>query len=214
VAELRIAARTDPRSRYNLGVALFNLKRFDEAIAQLKGMADEHPLLAEVPSARRIMGQAYALQHNWQKAINELTLSLSMAPQNTEARKMLVDVLNNQGLELANAGKFPQAVAVFRRAATTDPQRSDLRHNLAAALLDNHDPVAAEREARQAVALDSTDAGSYDLVGRALAVQGKVTDAVTQFEQALRLAPSDAQFTDDLNRVQRLASRNAGTLEP
>jgi tetratricopeptide (TPR) repeat protein len=208
VRELRIAARTDPRSRYNLGVTLFNMTQFDEAIVELKGMADEHPLLVEVPSARRIMGHAYALQHNWPKAINELTLSLSMTPRNAETRKLLVDVLNDQGLELAYADTFEQAVSVFRRAAALDPQRSDVRHNLAAALFDNHDPAAAEQEARQAVALDPTDAGSYDLLGRALAVQGKIADAVAQFEQALRLAPNDAQFTDDFNRVQRLTKQN------
>ncbi|HEV3215531.1 MAG TPA: tetratricopeptide repeat protein [Vicinamibacterales bacterium] len=214
VAELRIAARSDPRSRYNLGVTLFNMGRLDEAIVELKGMADEHPLMAEVPSARRIMAQAYALEHNWPKAINEATLSLSMAPRNAETLKLLADNLNNQGLELAGAGKFDQAVPLFRRAAAAEPQRSDLRHNLAAALFDNHDPAASEREARQAVALDSTDAGSYDLLGRALAVQGKIANAIAQFEQALRLAPNDPQFNDDLNRVQRLKSQSARTSEP
>jgi protein O-mannosyl-transferase len=208
VTELRIAARSDPQARYNLGVALFNLQRFDEAIVELKGMADENPLLGQVPSARRIMGHAYALQHNWPKAINELTLSLSMTPRDATVRKMLADVLNYQGLELADAGKFDQAASVFRRAVAADPQRVDVRHNLAAALFDNHVPAAAEQEARQAIALDSTDAGSYDLLGRALAVQGKITDAVTQFEQALRLAPNDAQFNDDLNRVRGLKNRN------
>jgi protein O-mannosyl-transferase len=199
--ELRIASRTDPRSRYNLGVALFNLKRYDEAIAELKGMAEEHPMLGEVPLARKIMGNAYAQQHNWTKAANELTLTLSMVPRDVAARKMLVDVLNNQGLELADAGLFAQAVAVFRHAATVDPERSDVRHNLAAALFDSHDPVEAEREARQAVALNPTDAGSYDLLGRALAVQGKMSEAIAQFEQAVRLAPNTAEFSDDLQRV-------------
>jgi tetratricopeptide (TPR) repeat protein len=214
VAELRIAARTDPRSRYNLGVTLFNMGRYDEAIVELKGMAEEHPMLAEVPSARRIMAHAYAVQHNWTKAINEATLSLSMVPRNAETRKLLADVLNNQGLEFVYAGKFEQAVPMFRRATAADPQRSDLRHNLGEALFDSHDPAASEQEARQAVALDSADAGSYDLLGRALAVQGKIAEAIGQFEQALRLAPNDAQFNDDLNRVQRLKTGNVPASEP
>ena len=46
-----------------------------EAIAELKGMAEQNPMLGEVPSARRIMGHAYAVQHDWTKAANELTLS-------------------------------------------------------------------------------------------------------------------------------------------
>ena len=207
IPELRLAARTDPRSRYNLGVAFFNLKRYDEAIAELKGMADENPMLGDVPSARRIMGHAYALQHNWTKAANELTLTLSMAPRDAEARTMLVDVLNNQGLEYVDAGKLDQAVAAFRRATGVDPQRTDVRHNLAAALFDRHDPAAAEQEARQAVALNPADAGSYDLLGRALAVQGKMTEAIAQLHEALRLAPNDEQFRDDLQRVLSAATK-------
>jgi Flp pilus assembly protein TadD len=201
IPELRLAARTDPRSRYNLGVALFNLKRFDEAIHELSGMADEHPMLAEVPSARQIIGHAFALQHNWPRAINQLTLSLSMIPGDRETRKLLVDVLNNQGLELVHAGNFDQAVPVFRRAATVDPQRVDARHNLAAALFDNREPEAAEQEARQAVVLNPGDANSYDLLGRALAVQGKMDDAVAQLQHALSLAPNDVEIRDDLQRV-------------
>jgi Flp pilus assembly protein TadD len=201
IPELRLAARTDPQSRYNLGVSLFNLKRFDEAIHELSGMADEHPMLGEVPAARRIIGHAFMIQHNWTQAINQLTLSLSMVPRDRETRTLLVDVLNNQGFGLVDAGKFDEAVRVFRRATTVDPQRFDARHNLAAALLDNHDRAAAEQEARQAVALNPGDAGSYDLLGRALAVQGRMDEALVQIQQALRLAPNDGQIQDDFRRV-------------
>ena len=214
IPELRLAVRTDPRSRYNLGVSLFNLKRFDEAIHELSGMADEHPMLGDVPAARRIIGHVFMIQHNWPKAINQLTLSLSMAPRDRETRTLLVDGLNNQGLELVDAGHFDQAVGVFRRATTVDPQRFDARHNLAAALFDNHDPAAAEREARQAVRLNPGDAGSYDLLGRALAVQGRMDEATAQLQQALRLAPNDGQIQDDFQRVVSAArSSKGGTRE-
>ena len=74
-------------------------------------------------------------------------------------------------------------------------------------MFDRHDPAAAEQEARQAVALNPADAGSYDLLGRALAVQGKMTEAIAQLHEALRLAPNDEQFRDDLQRVLSAATK-------
>lgn len=54
LGQLRVAARTDARSRYNLGVGLFNAKKFDEAIHELGILAAEYPMRSEIPSARRI----------------------------------------------------------------------------------------------------------------------------------------------------------------
>ena len=201
IAELREAVKSDPRAHYNLGVELFDTKRFDDAIHELQLFVDAEPLLENVPSARTIMGRAFAIEHKWPEAINQVTLTLSMTPRDQEARKLLVDALNNQGLTLADAGKFQEAVAVFRRAADLDAQDWSARHNLAAALLDQGDAAAAAAEARQAIALNPSNAGSYDLLGRALAIQGRLEEAIAQFEQSLRIDPNDAGTRDDLNRV-------------
>jgi tetratricopeptide (TPR) repeat protein len=203
IAELREAVKSDPRALYNLGVELFNEKKFDEAIHELQLFVDAEPLLENVPSARTIMGRAFAIAHKWPEAINQLTLVLSMTPRDQEARKLLVDVLNNQGLALADAGKFQEAGAMFRRAANLDAQDWSARHNLAAALLDQGDAAAAADEARQAIALNPSDAGSHDLLGRALAIQGKLDEAMAQFEQSLRIDPNDAGAREDLDRVIR-----------
>ena len=58
LSELRLAARTVPRSRYNLGVQLYNLKRMDEAASELETFAGENPMDELAPSARRILGDA------------------------------------------------------------------------------------------------------------------------------------------------------------
>jgi Flp pilus assembly protein TadD len=80
-----------------------------------------------------------------------------------------------------------------------------LRANLAIALMDAGDPVGAATEAQQAIALNTADARLYDLLGRALALQRKYDEAIVQFEEALRLSPSDATIRQDLERV--LAAR-------
>jgi tetratricopeptide (TPR) repeat protein len=207
VRELRLAARTDARSRYNLGVELYNMKRFDEAIRELEAFASENPMLDLVPSARRILGDAYTFQRRWVQASNEYRLALSMIPNDPDSRRKMVNAMNNQGLALADAGKFDEAVALFRRAVQWDPQNWSARHNLAAALLDLHDAAGAEIEARRTIETNPTDAGSYDLLGRALAIQGQFDEAIRMFKEALKISPGDEQIQEDLRRVL-VASKN------
>ncbi|MCM3881516.1 MAG: tetratricopeptide repeat protein [Vicinamibacterales bacterium] len=203
--ELRIGARTDPRTRYNLGITLFNLKQLDESIAALQVLVDEHPSREEIPWARRTIGYALSLQGRWPQAINELRVALSMAPNDSQAKTLLAAAYVNEGLALADAGRFTDAVQSFREALKIEPDSIRLRHNLAAALIDSGDLAGGLAEARQTVARDPADASSYDLIGRALAMQGNLDEAITQFEQAARLAPNDAAIQDDLQRA--LAAR-------
>ncbi|MSO57363.1 MAG: tetratricopeptide repeat protein [Acidobacteria bacterium] len=207
IPELQLGARTDPRARHNLGVALFNTKRFEEAVRELKILVSEYPMREEVPDARRIIGHASIELRKWSDAVGELRLALSMRPEDREARRLLVIALGSQGIEFAGTGNFQDAIAAFSRAVELDPNDAGARHNLATALLDGGDIPRALVEARQAVGLDPTDAGSYDLIGRALSLQGKFDEAIAQFDQALRLSPDDASIQDDRRRVLR-ASKN------
>jgi tetratricopeptide (TPR) repeat protein len=208
VTELQLAARTDPRSRYNLGVELYNMQRFDEAILELNTFAGENPMLDVVPSARRILGDAYTIQRKWLLASNQYRLALSMIPNDPATTQKMVTAMNNEGLALAEAGRFDEAVTIFRRAVQWDPQNWSARHNLAAALLDVRDAPGAEAEARLAIETNPASAGSHDLLGRALAIQGKFDEAIVQLREALRLSPGDNQTREDLDRVL-IASRTS-----
>jgi Flp pilus assembly protein TadD len=103
---------------------------------------------------------------------------------------------------MAGAGRFNEAASSFRKAVELEPGHGRARHNLAAALLDTNDPAGAEAEARKAIEINRMDPSSYDLLGRALALQGKVGEAVAQLEEAARLAPADPQVQDDLRKVR------------
>jgi tetratricopeptide (TPR) repeat protein len=199
--ELRLAARSDPRARYNLGAALFNAEQFDDAARELVAMADEYPTRDEAPLARRLAGRAYALQRNWPDAIAQLTLAISMVPGDATSRTWLSHALNGQGLALVKSGKFDEAAMYFRRAAAFDATRVDVRHNLVSALLDAGNAAAAEHEAREAIAAAPKDPESHDLLGRALALQDRIGEAVAQLRRARELAPNDARIRDDLERV-------------
>jgi len=200
--ELRLGARTVPRSRYNLGVELYNLKRFDLAISELQGFAGENPMDELAPSARRILGDAFVAERMWVEAVNEYRLALSMIPNDVRTKQKMLEAMTNQGLALASAGRFDEAVTIFRSVTGLDPADSRARRFLAAALLDRQDVVAAELEARKAIDSNPADAASHDLLGRSLALQGKHDEAIGEFREALTLAPDDTQTREDLRKVE------------
>ncbi len=206
ISHLRDGARTDPTARYNLGVALFNTRRFDEAIHELEILIARHPLREEIPWSRRLIGQAYAAQQKRPEAIAEFRAVLAMTPEDPRARSLLADALLDYGVELGTAGRHGEAIAAFRQGVALASDDVRLRANLVTALLESGDPVAAATEAQHAIALNNADAVSHDLLGRALALQGRYDDAIAEFNVALRISPMDATIRGDLERV--LAVRN------
>ena len=200
---LQIAARTDARSRYNLGVTLYNLGRFDEAIRELAELVRRHPMREEAPWSHRVMGQAHARQGNWPAAIANLKTTLAMTPHDVEARRLLIDSYGAYGTELAMQGRFEEAIAEFRRGLQLDENRATLRYNLAVALFDKRDVDGAMAEAQRALALDRANADTYNLVGRLLATQGNLKEALDNLEAAVKLRPDDPALREDLERVRQ-----------
>ena len=200
---LRVAARTEPRARYNLGITLFNLKRDDEAIRELDELVGKYPMREEVPWARRVMGHAYLRLSKWPDAITQLRMVLVMAPYDAEARRLLVDAYNSQGVDFAQAARFDEAIAEFRHALNVDDRNASARYNLATALFDKGQLAESFVEAQRALELSSTNADAYHLAGKLLALQGRMKEALEHLETAIKLRPDDPVFREDLGRVQR-----------
>jgi tetratricopeptide (TPR) repeat protein len=199
--ELRLGAPADPRARYHLVTTLFNRKEYEAAVRELETLAREHPLREEVPLARRVIGQIYAVQRRWPDAVAQFRLVLSMVPSDQTTKRLLIQALMDQGIALGRAGQPPEAIASLREAVELDPSNATARQNLATALLDSGDPAGAIDEARRAVATGGANAAAYDLIGRALALQGRYDEAVEHLQRALALSPGDADFQDDLRQV-------------
>lgn len=206
IALLTVAARSDPRARYNLGVALFNTGRYDDAIRHLTALAEEYPMREEAPWARRIAGHAYSLQERWTAAMAEFRMVLAMTPHDAEARRLYARALNAHGIERGTAGEHATAAEAFRASLAQDPGGRGVRHNLATALLDSGDVRAAASEARTALEQNPTDPSLYNLLGRALAMQGQVKEALINLEAAAKLRPDDAALAADVERVRRFVS--------
>jgi tetratricopeptide (TPR) repeat protein len=200
---LRSGARSDARAQYNLGVTLYNLKRYDESIQALEHLVAEHPLREEVPWARRVMAQAYARQLTWSEAVAQLRMTLEMTPDDAEARRLLIDAYISRGIELAEAQNFTDAISDFRSALGYDDRNANARYNLATALFDAGRLNEALVEAERALALNPASADAYHLKGKLLALQGRLDESIVNLEAALKLRPDDAVIREDLARVHR-----------
>lgn len=207
IPELRLATSADPLARYNLGITLLNLRDNAGAIRELEALVRDFPLREEIPLARRAIGTAYAQQQRWTDAITQYRLVLTMVPSDQKTQQLLIETLLRQGTALGSAGRPAEAIAAFQEARDRDPANAVARHNLAVALFDDGDLTSAVAEARLAIAADGSDAASYALMGRALAMQGKLDEAADALEAAARMSPGDREIQDDLQQVGAARAR-------
>jgi tetratricopeptide (TPR) repeat protein len=227
IAHLRQAAPGDSRARYDLGVELFNAGKLDDAIAELQAFVATsrlpsrpvphwlEPPPGELLTAHLVRGRALGQQLRWREATEEGQLALKIDASNAEARALLVAALTNLGVEAIAAGRIDDAVDAFGRAVETQPQNGDAQRNLANALIDRDsvrracpDGLAdAVSHARQAVSLAPNNSASYETLGRALGLQGRLDDARAQFERALQIDPANREAREDLLQIAGRPSR-------
>jgi tetratricopeptide (TPR) repeat protein len=229
VAQLRLALGGAPRAHYALGVELYNEGKLGEAVAELREFVRLQPLLLHVITAQVVMAKAHARQQQWPEAIEQARSALSKQPGNLDARAVLADALfsarsyadaigeyeqylrarpgdvkalDNLGIALIGTGNLEAAIAVFRRAVGVNSRDGDARRNLAMALLDHRDIAEAAVQAREAAALRPSDPVVYDLLGQALALAGRWTDARAEFDRALQLDPGYSDAREHLARIR------------
>ena len=229
IEQFRAGAAEYPLSRFALGQELFVDRKPDEAIVQLRQFVAEAPTLVEVPHAHELIGRALFQQGKLDDAEREFRALLQLTPGYAAAHERLGDTLNNQGRldeaaaeyalylravpndfdaltkmgsALSRSGRHDNATRALSSAVSLQPDNATAHANLANAFLNKQDFPAAEREARRAVALNPRDPVGYELVGLAVAAQGRVKEARDYFEAALKLDPNYASARDDLARLK------------
>lgn len=109
-------------AHYELGFALAQAGRLDEAIAQYRAALALQP---EYGAVYVYLGIALARRGDPEGAIQELREALRLQPENAMA-------YNNLGLVLSSQGKTDAAIECFAHAVRIDPGYEVARHNLAA----------------------------------------------------------------------------------
>jgi tetratricopeptide (TPR) repeat protein len=206
----------------NLGSKLFNLKRYQEAIAQ-----EEAAIILQPDSWDGHYNLAVALEQIGRipEAQQQYRKVLELNPENAATYRSLgailqrngdlaeAETLFRQGLKIApgdvtlcahlaeilsQTGRVPEEIDLYEQVAELNPDIAQLQYNLGVLLLQaGRVPEAAKRLAA-AVMLDPKIAPAHENLGVALARLGRLPDAMAEFQAVLELDPHATQARDNL----------------
>lgn len=179
---------------YNIGYALANEGRIDEAIANYRAAVDHLPVNA---AARANLGSLLSGRGDHEEALPQLQEAVRLAPELASARIGL-------GIELAARGQSQAATQNFRKALELEPQNARAHYNLGVALAAAGDTAEALPHLREAVRLDPALVDAQNNLGVLLSMTGQVTEAMTHFTAALALRPGNQEIQANLERARQL----------
>jgi tetratricopeptide (TPR) repeat protein len=186
-------------ARNNLGAALVEKGRIDEAILQYQAALRLQP---EEPSAHFSLGNALSQAGQFDDAIRQYQAALRRQPDYAEAMKNLGGTYYKQG---NLAGAITQFQAVLQLQAG-DPTA---HYNLGKARFKQGDTNGAALEYQAALHLNPNYAEAHNNLGYTLQAQGHLDEAIRQYEEALRLNPDYALAKNNLAAAQAEKKRPA-----
>jgi tetratricopeptide (TPR) repeat protein len=237
---LRQALKLEPRqplAHRDLGNALQQLRRFEEALASYdkalalkRDLADAHSnrgialaSLQRLDEALSSYGRAIALKPDYAQAYNNRGTVLSDLQRPAEAladftKAIALDPLyakafNNRAGVLAELGRHEEALQDHERAIACHPEIADSHAKRGGLLI----VLARARDALEsydrAIALDPNLSGAHDGRGTALAMLGRPQDALESHDRALALDPASAVAHNNRGAALAALRRPAEALE-
>jgi len=213
------ALRHNPKHIYaanNLGTALLEQGRTDEAIAQLLIAIRNHPVsayafynLGNALAKKGVTDKAMAAYREalrWDgsyfQAHNNLAALLASQGQISEAEKHFRDAIRlrpamahaHLGLAdiLRDTGRTAEAISEYEQALLISPGLTEARNGLGIAWARQGRLPEAAASFRAAVAAQPADLGARVNLAAVLSDMGREDEAVAQFQAALRIDPSCA----------------------
>lgn len=183
----------------NLGVALVETGRADEAIAHFEKTLVLRPVYAEC-------------ENNLGDALNQLGRSTEAIPHLETALRLqprYADAANNLGIAFMATHRADEGLARFAEAIRLKPTYALAHRNLGLATARSGRTAEAIPHFARAVALNPAYAEAQLEWATALTILGRYTDAFPHFEAALKLNPSSA----DAHATYARALASAGRLE-
>jgi tetratricopeptide (TPR) repeat protein len=116
----------------------------------------------------------------------------------------------NIAWELAQKGKYNEAVGEWKKALALNPGEAGVHLNLGVALARGGKSDEAIGEYRKALELDPNDPETHYRLGMSLADGGKFNEAVASYEKGLSLSPKDASPSDLATVYDFLGRARAG----
>lgn len=175
-----------PQAQFNLGIALRDQGRLDEARTELEVVVAKQPQHADAFNA---LGYVNLLLERHDDAERCFRTALASNPG-------LPDALTNLGSVLASRECWVEAVGYHRRALAAAPDHDGAAINLGGALVALGRIEEAISAFRQAIAAKPGNAEAHARLGVVLMQSGKRQEAELAFRDAIRIAPehSEAQY--------------------
>ena len=206
--EFRESLRLNPDSaptRYNLGITLSMVRRYNDAMVEFEKALRLDPNHAE---AHNNLGALLHVSGRFDQAAVHYRRAVELRPENAEAH-------SNLGRLLTIQSKGPEAAGEFRRATTLNPDDVSPLSGLAwlqATSSDGavRDPAAAVAAGLRAVQMsERKDATILDILAAAYASAGDFDRAIATAQEAMRVAdaagsqPLWVEIRDRLRLYQR-----------
>jgi predicted Zn-dependent protease len=157
--------------------------RFKEVVALLNGKRN---LYSGSPAFLITLAESEYDSVLYDAARDDLQRAISMDQNSYQAHLLLANAL----LKLA---RVDDAIAEYRTAISLSPEQPRTYYQLALALQSKQDQAGAEQEIAKALSIDSHYAPALIESGKMLISENKLSDAVTQLNQAIRDNPNAEQ---------------------
>jgi len=168
-------------ARYNRGVCLLRLGRYNESAAAFKQLLSERPGDADIFNN---LGKILSGSGNHEQARTIFEKTLSMAPDHADALCRLGIIYGR------NFGDVDRASDLFRKALALNEKLAPAHLGLAICHHHNADYEAAAHHLRRAIELNPQSAAAHNHLGIACMKLGDEQNADKHFKQALRIDPN------------------------
>ncbi len=169
-------------AHYNLGIALNDRGKTDEAMAHYQRAIELRPSYAE---AHYNLGRLLAQNGQLDNAVTHYEKALEINPADAEA-------WNNLGVTLFGIGRVDDAIAHYQGALKIRPDYAEASCNLANALLSKGDLDGAIARYSACLALSPNQAEAQYNLASALLRRGRTDEAIAHYKKALELRPDSA----------------------
>ena len=183
-------------ARINLGTALLQAGREDEATFQFQRALQINPRSAE---AHYNLGTMLLHAGRADEAMARFRQALEINPRYADAH-------NNLGYVLLLTGRVQDAMAEFQQALQIHPDDADIHNNLGSALLMTDRLEEARVQFQQTLQIHPNDAGAQFNLGYVLLRMGRPDEAMVHYQRALQINPSSVKILDGVAWVLATAS--------
>ena len=182
-------------------VALFEMKRYQEAALRFESLADATDKKDVRIGALEQASQAWFLAGRPDMAEKQLDTALTLRPGDP-------DLLTDRGIFRANLGRLEEAIGDWTEALKTAPDRDDVLALRATALRKTNQPAAARADADRAVTINPKNIDALLERGTLRQMAGDTGGAMEDWNAVKTLAPnSNAAQTAESNLARANAAK-------